>query len=236
MATALSAIITNARYTLDEGTAAYWTDAELLVHALDGVRDLWRAILDLNQGHFTVIDDSNVSLAASTATLTGVPTDVFRIESLEVRDLTTANSVQDMIFMPRRLNDAEFQSARARGDEDPSGQTIYYALLNAGAPVGAPTVEVAPTITSAVNLRLVYTKTLGTLTAGDNNPIPGDSDHAIQSWIVAHALAKEREDRKPHPEWLAMYASDKKNLLTALTPRQVQEPEVADAMFEAWGW
>jgi hypothetical protein len=236
VATLLSSIITNARYTLDESTAVFWSDAELLVYAIDGVRDLWRAILDLNQGHFVVIDDSNVSLAANSSSLDGVPTDVFRVETLELRDLTTAGVVQGTTFEPRRLNDADFQSARSLGAVDAGGQQIFYSLLNAGAPIGAPTIEIAPQVTSAIDLRLVYTKSLGTLTSGDNNPIPGDSDHAIQAWVVAHALAKERDDRKPHPEWLAVYASDKKNLLTALTPRQVQEPEVAEALFEAWSW
>ena len=234
MATLLSDILTQARYTLDESTATFWSDAELLSYAVNGVKDLWKAILDLNQGHFVVVDDSNVSLVANTSTLTGVPTSVFRVESLEVRDLTSANTVQNTTFRSKPINHADFQSARSLGAVDPSGREIYFWLLNAGAPVGAPTIEVAPQISAALNLRLVYTQTIGALTSADNNPIPGDSDHALIAWVVAHALAKEREDRRPHPEWIAMYASDKKNLLTALTPRQTQDEEVAEAFFEPW--
>lgn len=234
MSTLISAIITNARKHLNEPVADFWSDAELLVHATSGIKDLWRAILDLNENHFVVVDDTHVSLAANSSVLAGVPTDVFRIESLEARDVSVASSVQNLTFSPRRLNDAAFTGARALSAVDPSGQEIYYSLLNAGAPVGAPTVEVAPQVTSAVNLRLVYTQTLGALVAADINPIPGESDHAIEAWVVAHALAKERADRKPHPEWVSVYASDKISLLTSLTPRQVQEPEVAEAFFEAW--
>lgn len=236
MASLLSALITQARYTLDESTATFWSDAELLAYATDGIKDLWRGVLDLNQGHFVVVDDTNVSLASGATSLTGVPSDVFRIESLEVRDLTSTNAIQDLSFEPRRINDADFQSARSLSAVDASGRVVYYVILNAGAPVGAPTILTAPPLNAAVDLRLVYTQSIGALTTASNNPIPGDSDHAVVSWIVAHALAKEREDRRPHPDWIAMYASDKKNLLTALTPRQVQEPEVADALFEPYAW
>lgn len=236
MATLFSAIIANSRNTLNETTAAFWTDAELLMYAIDGARDLWKAILDLDKGHFVIIDDSNVSLAANSSTLTGVPADVFRVESLEVRDLSAANSVQNCTFEFRRLNDADFQSARSLDAQDPSGQTIFFALLNAGAPVGAPTIEIAPQITATVPLRLVYTQTLGTLTSASNNPIPGESDHALQCWIVAHALARERPDAMPHPGWLQMYATDKASILRALTPRQTQDVETADAIFESWSW
>lgn len=236
MSTLISALITNARTTLNETSATFWTDAELLVHAIDGIKDLWKAILDLDKGHFVVIDDTHVSLAANSSSLTGVPTDVFRIESLEVQDLSTANSVQNCTFEYRRLNDADFQSARSLDAQDPSGQTIFFSLLNAGAPVGAPTVEVAPQITATVPLRLIYTQTVGPLTSASTNPIPGESDHALQCWIIAHALAKEREDAMPHPGWLQMYATDKATILKSLTPRQTQDVETADALFESWSW
>jgi hypothetical protein len=55
---------------------------------------------------------------------------------------------------------------------------------------------------------------------------------------VAWARAKEREDRSPDPAWFATYSTDKQSLLTALTPRQEQEEEVVeglfDGMFEDW--
>lgn len=234
MATALSAVIANARLTLDETSASFWTDAELLVHVIDGCRDLWKAVIDLHQGHFLTVDETNVSMAANSSTLSGVPTDVFRVELIEVRDQTTSSTVQNMTFEPRKANHPDFTAARGLGAIAPSGVTIFFDIENAGSPVGTPTIRVAPQITSAVDLRLIYTPTLGTLTSGSNNPIPGESDHALQAWIIAHALAKEREDRKPHPDWLAVYATDKQKILTALTPRQDQEPEVAEAFFEAY--
>lgn len=235
MATAISTLITNVRTSpLIEPTASFWTDAELLNHAINGIKDLWKAILDLNKGHFVTIDETNVSMAASSNTLTGVPTDVFRVELIEVRDQTSDNTVQDMTFEPRAINHPDFTGARSLGTVDPAGQTIFFSVFGAGVPVGAPSIEVAPKINAAVNLRLIYTAGIGTLTAGSNNPIPGESDHAVEAWVIAHARAKEREDRSPDPEWMAVYATDKQKILSALTPRQTQEPEVAEAMFEAY--
>lgn len=234
MSTPLSTSITNARSTLNETSAIFWTDAELLVHAVDACKTLWRKIIDLHQGHFQTLDDTNVSLAANSSTLTGVPADVFRVESIEVRDLTAASTVQNMTFWPKKKKEADWQAARGLGAVDPSGRDIYYELRNAGSPVTTPSIDVAPQINTAVNLRLIYTATLATLTSGSANPIPGESDHAIYCYIVAHARAKEREDRKPDPEWLAMYKADEESLLTALTPRQSQEPDYAEALFESY--
>lgn len=234
MATTLSTIITDARIVLNETTAGFWTDAELLTHAIDACKDLWKHVIDLNEGHFQTVDDTNVSLAASTATITGVPADCFRVESIEVRDLTSANLVQGMTFTPKRKNHPDWAGARSLGAVDPGGLEVFYDLRNAGSPVAAPAIDVAPTITSAVNLRLIYTPTLAAMTSASNNPIPGEADHAVKCFIVAHARSKEREDRKPDPEWMAFYVSDRQKLLTALTPRQIQEPEVAEALFEPY--
>lgn len=234
MATLISALVTRARTTLLESTASFWTDAELLDHALDGINDLWGAILDLHQEHFFTNDESNVSLAASATSLTGVPADCFRVLNIEMRDLTTANAVQGLTFEPKDFSHADFQAARSLAAQDPNGSVVYYCLVNAGSPVAAPSILVAPKLTSAVNLRLVYNPTHGADEASDNNPIPGYSDKAVVAWIIAYARAKEREDRSPDPEWLTIYSTEKRNLLTRLTPRQTQEPDVAEGLFEIY--
>lgn len=234
MATTLATILTNARTTLNEPTASFWSDAELLVHAIDGIKDLWRGIIDLDEGHFQTRDESNVSQEADALTLTGVPTDVFRVELIEPRDLTTTSSAQNLTYEPKKTNHPDFTAARGLGSVQPAGQIVYFALKGAGSPVDTPTIEVAPKLTAAVNLRLIYIPTLGTLTSGSNNPIPGESDKAITAWVIAFARAKERPKRDPDPEWLAIYASEKAHVMTALKPRQTQEPVIAEAMFESY--
>ena len=221
--------------TAASGTA-FWTEAELIDHAIEGCRDLWGADVDLHQEHHVTNDATNVSLAADTATLTGVPADVFRVLLIEPRDLSSTASGRNIIFLPRDYNSPEMIEARGLEDQDPTsgGFIVYYAIHGVGSPISAPTIEIAPQLTSALNLRFVYIPTLGTLTATSNNPIPGESDNAVFAWIIAYARAKEREDRSPDPNWLAVYATEKQNIMTRLTPRQEQEPEYVTGLFEEY--
>ena len=99
-----------------------------------------------------------------------------------------------------------------------------------------PTIYVAPKLSAAVNLSMTYVPSLAVLTAISTNPVPGESDNAVIAWTVAYARAKERDDRAPDAGWLAIYGSEKQNILVSLSPRQTQEPVVATAMFEElWG-
>ena len=89
-------------------------------------------------------------------------------------------------------------------------------------------------MSAALTLNLWYVPTLGVsqyqlLTA--TNPIPGESDQALVTWIIAYMRAKERDDRSPDPSWLAVYATEKNNLLASLTPRQEAEAEHVDSIF-----
>lgn len=213
-------------------TQAFWQDAELLDIAIKGVTDLWASIMDLHQEHYLTIDETNVSLAADTAYLTGVPSDTFRVHLIEPRDTTNANSSRGIQFVPRDYNHPDFINARAESAFQPSGDTeIFYCLIGAGSPVAAPTVQIAPKISSALNLRFVYVPTLAVsgYTVASNNPIPGEADQAIIAWIVAFARAKERQDRSPDAGWLAIYSTEKQTLLSRLSPRQTQEPQYIDA-------
>lgn len=236
MATTLSTLETAVRFRLNEPTANYWSSAELVAIMNLGIHDLWRSVNDLHTNHFCTIDATNVSLSASASTLTGVPSDCVRVHMLEVRDLSSSGSHRYLTFEPKAYNHADFQAARAADAIAPTcGGVIYYTLIGAGGPVSAPTVRVAPQVSSAVSLALTYVPTLGTLTTSDNNPIPGEADNAVICWTVAYARAKERDDRAPDPGWLQMYATEKQNILVSLTPRQDQEPQVAESCFAPWG-
>lgn len=220
-------------------TNPFWTEQELLDILILGAKDLWRAIIDLHQGHFTTVaPDNTLSYPAGasgvTTSFTGVPNDCFRILMIEPQNLTDSGTSQRWTyFKPKQFQSAQFQAARATTIQD-AGQSmvVYYDLMNAGSPVSAPTIVGAPPVSSAIACRLVYVHTLPTFTESDNNPIPGESDNALISWGVAWARAKERDDRSPDPAWIATYATDKQSLLTALTPRQEQEEEVVEGLFD----
>ena len=178
---------------------------------------------------------TQATLTASTATITGVPTDVFRVLLIEPRDVTSGVSGREIHFVAKDYNSREMIAARSISAVDANvmgGGVIYYAITQAGAPVGAPTIYVAPQVTSALTLRLVYVPIQAAVASSGNNPIPGESDNALVAWTVAYARAKEREDRSPDPNWLTVYGTEKQNILVRLAPRDESEPAYADGMFE----
>lgn len=231
MATLISALITRAREPLLEDTASFWSDAELLVHALAGISDMWRRVIDLHQEHYLTVDETNVSLAANATTLTGIPSTAFRIISIDVRD-PSSSTTAGCEFVPRDWNHPDSVNARRSVAVDPGSAIIPYTVTGQGPPVGTLTVRVAQKVTSAVNLTVAYIPTHGATTTGSDNPIPGESDKAIEAYIVAHARAKEREDRMPDPAYLAIFESEVQKILKALTPRQEQELDQVEGMFE----
>lgn len=235
MATALSSLETQVRRHLNEATASFWSSAELIDLLNKGIKDLWRAILDLHQEHFFTRDATNVSLAAASATtLTGVPSDLFRVILIEPRDLSDTSSNVGLQFTPKDYNHPDFIAARSMSAVSPSQREVFYAVSGAGSPVAAPTIYTAPKLDAAVNLTLVYIPSVADKVAANDNPIPGESDLALIAWTVAYARAKEREDRMPDAEWLSIYSTEKASILTALTPRSDQEPDVVEGLFEEY--
>lgn len=220
-------------------TNAFWTDSELLDYLTRGVTDLWAAILDLHQEHFFTIDESSLSISADTATISGVPSDLFRVGRIEPKTMTSAGSYRNLRFEPRDYNHPDFVLARGLENQDPSNGdvTIFYTITGAGTPTGAPTIRIAPKLTSAIaagQLRIAYVPNLAVsgYSTTTTSPIPGESDNALIAWTVAFARAKERDDRSPDPAWLSIYSTEKQTLLTRLTPRQTQEPDYVEGMFE----
>lgn len=233
MATTISQIETLARTRLDEATPRFWSSDEMTAIIIAGIKDLWREIVNLKQEHFLTIDE-DVTLAANDDELTDVPTDVHKVYLIEALDGSETSSNRGLAFKPLDYNDPKFINARNLSDIDPQDDIIYYAIIAAGSPVGAPTIKVAPQVTSEVELRFVYVPTISsTLATGSDVPIPGDVDNALVAWTVAYARAKEREDRAPDPSWLASYKAEKDRILNSLGTRQYQEPLFVDALFES---
>lgn len=221
--------------TVSTAGGQFWSSDELIDIINQGIKDLWGMVVDLNQEHYMTVDITNVSLAANATQLTGVPSDCFRVLSIEPLTTTTTPGM-GIVFRPKDDNSFEMQAARSRTAlETQAGLVIYYTLTQPGPPIDAPTVLTAPKITSELDLRFAYVPTLAAKTASDNNPIPGESDNALIAWCVAYARAKEREDRSPDPNWLAIYGTEKTNLNVRLTPRQTHEPEVVDDFMGEWG-
>lgn len=236
MATTLSAIETVVRRDLKEASASFWSQAEILQHFNDGIQNLWGSIIDLLEEHYLTIDITNVSMAASTSTLTGIPSDCFRIHLIEPRDTTQTGTAPSTIFDgSKEYNSSEFSAARAMSAQDPrSGLRIYFKMTGPGYPVGTPSVQVAPLISSALTLRVAYVPGIAVKVIGDDNPIPGQSDKALHAYAMAFSLAKEQEDKMPHPGWLQIFKTEKDSILNRLTPRQEQDERVVEDLFGGW--
>lgn len=244
-ATKYDALILAARFHLNAArgsnstykTDKFWSDDELLSIALRGTTDLWAGVIDLNEEHFLTVDEDHVSITSGESELDGVPADTFRVYLIEPLDTTETGTSRFVTFVPRDYNHPEFIAARAWSGLAPTdGINIFFAMSGQGAPNNAPIVRIAPTLSMDLDLRFVYIPTLGVSTydLNSSNPIPGESDHAIIAWIVAYARSKERDDRSPDPAWLAVYATEKQSLLTRMIPRQVQEPQVVDGVFDGY--
>lgn len=215
-------------------TSPFWSSEELIGIITSGIKDLWRDVVDLKQEHYLTFDVTNVSLAASSSVLTGVPTDVHKVYMIEPLDLTESGANANLSFVPRDWNSIECQGARSRSPIDPNNDTIFYAVTGQGAPVGAPVIKVAPQVNSAVPIAFTYVPTLGTLTGASTVPIPGEADNALVAWGVAFARAKETDDHTPDSAWLSIYATEKAHLLQSLGLRDYQENTVVEAMWEPY--
>ena len=240
MATVMSSLIADIRSHLIAPSAGsgivnadlFWTDTELLAMLNRGIKDLWRSINDNYQNYFLTVDVTNVAIAANASNLTGIPADVSIIRGLGPRDRSVYPYLK---FEYRNHDHRDFIAAETQGALDASqARLVYFYISQPGAPVAAPVVVIAPQLSAAVLLRLLYVPALTALTTTGTNPIPGESDQALINWGVAWARAKEREDRSPDPAWIQMYATEKQSILTSLSPRQTQDEEVVEALFEEW--
>lgn len=230
MATTFTTLIGRVRTNLLEATARFWTDAEILAELNDGMWDLQKAINAQYEDYYFTTDVTNVSIAANGTTVTGMPSDVMIIRGLEPR---VPSSYPFLEFVFKKFTDPAFQQARGLAAQDPTQLTqMLVAITGAAGPVGAGTIHVAPAPTTAITLRLTYIPTIASKVAGDNNPIPGQSDKALICYATAYCLSKIREEKTPDPDWLALYATEKANLLTALAPRQEQDDQVAIGLFD----
>lgn len=234
MATPVSSLLTQVRgFLIDLGSRKFWSDDELIAIATNGAKDLWGAILDTYGDHYLSINTTTVTLESGKDQLSGVPDDVFRVHLIEPLDTTTSGQTPNLRFVPKKYNSQDFIVARTLSPLQPnSAGVIFYDVSGVGAPNGAPTILTGPRVDSQVQIRFVYNPTLPALTTDSANPIAGESDMALIAYTVAFARAKERSDRAPDAGWLAVYATEKQSILSRITPRQDQEPEVVEGLFD----
>jgi hypothetical protein len=233
-------IIDNARVHLNDPNKTFWSDAELLVHLNAGAKDCWRHVQNLLQDYFfQIIEDGTVTqdVNATTLTIATSPTPkIYKIQGIE--PVTQAN-YPALNYFPRKYMHPDMVRARTADAVDPgSCGPAYYAIAGRGNDA-LPTIYVAPKFTAQVPIRLVFTPGIGTLLIGDANPIPGESDQALENFIVAYAKPKETDEDgagqnpgTPDAGWLAMYKAERDSMCVSLDPRQEDQPDVAEGVHE----
>ncbi len=204
-----------------------------------GALDLWGAILDLHQDHYFKINDTDVVLHAGDTQLSGIPADCFRVTLIEPRDTTVTGSGHQVLFVPRKFNHPDFIIARTLSASNPTAlpaRQIYYQIVGVGSPIEPPRILTAPKLDSDLNIRLVYNPSIWPDNESVNvNPVPGECDNALKAWTIAYARAKETDGRTPDAGWLSVYATEKQMVLVRLTPREEQEPDIVEDMFQGYG-
>lgn len=232
MPTRMSTIIARAREKLQEETARFWTDAELLHDGNAGIKDLWRSINMTKQDYWLKVDENSMTLVADTMTVQGVPSDFTTLKGIEPSDPDC-----NLKFEYRDFNHDDFILARASDSLDTDDtDTIFVAVVNRGSPISAPTIYIAPTVSDTLALRVSYIPSQPDVALVDDNPIPGESDKAIECWIIAYAMAKISESKAPNAEWLALYATEKSNIVEFLIPRHKMQPLSVEPFFKReWG-
>lgn len=234
MASSLSDIETLVRQRLIEPTPRFWSSEELIGIITAGIKDLWRSIVDLKQEHYLITNFNDVSYPAGATELYGVPQDVHKVYMIEPKDATENSTNVGLRFQPLEYNHPFFQQARTMDAVVPASTNIYYSLAGHGAPDTLTRVLVAPKITANMNIAFSYIASLPPLEGKSQVPIPGEADNALVAWTVAYARAKEKDDRAPDQTWLAIYGTEKTNLLQSLGIRQYQEPKIGDALYEEY--
>jgi hypothetical protein len=240
VATTIKSIIVQVRAQLVETVARYWSDPELISIMRLGAQDMWGAILDLHQDYYFKINDTDVVLKANSAFISGIPADCFRVTLIEPRDTSVTGTGHQVLFVPRKYNHPDFIVARTLTPQDPTSlpsRQIYYQLVGLGPPSEPMRIVTAPQINSNLPIRLTYNQTIwpDSDNAPELNPLPGECDNALKAWTIAYARAKETDGRTPDPGWLSVYATEKQMVLVRLTPREEQEPEVVEDMFQGYG-
>lgn len=233
MPTTIAQIEALARKRLVEDTPVFWSSEELTDIIILGIKDLWRDIVDVKAEHFLTINETDVYVGVNNPVLQGVPADVHKVYLIEPIPESNDFSRSQIKFTPKEYNHPSFQGARTKeSTSEPFGE-ILYAVMGAGAPVGAPEIRIAPKLNARVNLSFAYVPTLEAMVNGSYVPIPGEADNALIAWTVAYARAKERSDRSPDPSWIGVYVAEKKTLIHTLDQRQFQEPLITDGTFDA---
>lgn len=193
----LSDMRTAIRDNLDESTASFWTNAQLLRFINRAKDRVWTEVRKLKDDYFLVqrasTDGSVTILGATYATSSfaivagtrnyTLPPDFSEMKLIEV---TTAN-YETVRFLYRDLAHPEMRAAREITDQQ-TPDVFYFDII------GERTLAIAPLSNTALDLRLSYIPIIGDLSLdADELEMPYPLWMAVEAFATSSALKMDRD-------------------------------------------
>lgn len=234
----LSTLRTNVRSHLDETTAAFWTNAQLLVYINQAIDRVWNEVRKSRGDYFfkslastaasqTLLSEtyapSSLQIAVGAIEIT-LPPDFAELKLIRV---TTAD-YEHVRFTQSELSDPTFRAVLE--DPDNVGPSSFrYAI------VGERTMLYGPRSDTLLNATYYYIFRPSPLSAdGDTQEMPYPLDRAVEAFATSTALLQDRAAEAA--AWELRGQRLMSDFLTA-NKRQTQDPVlVVPAMTEWEGW
>ena len=234
----LSTLRTAVRANLDEATAAFWTNAQLLIYLNRSKNRVWREVRKLKEDFFliqrtstdgalTILGESytasSFAIVAGTRTYT-LPPDFVEMKLIEV----TTSGYEFVRFQHLDLAKPEHRALRRLTDQYAPSVFIFDLI-------GSVTMTIAPLSNTALDLRLSYIRRIADL-ADDTDvlDVPYELADAVEAYATAAALKQDRA-----PEAATWEATGREIVASAIgsSARQITDPVFVDAFLGEWeGW
>ena len=225
------------RDQLDELSASFWSDAQILRYINRGKDRVWNRLKAVNEYYCTVTRTSNdgvltiqgesytanaFRLLAGTSDYV-LPPDFDQMSAIEC----ITSGYTDLSITRMDINNPEFRALRSLTDDQQPMDEIFYDII--GEPA---TIRIAPKVNVTLNLQITYVQTLADLSAEtDRLALPNPLYQAVVDYAVSFAL---RQDRSP--DALTYEQSGDKLIAERFGSelRQTQDVQVARAFLEGF--
>lgn len=229
----LSQLRSAVRLNLDEASASFWSNADLLIYlnrAKDRVANEVRKLKDdfftvtrtSGDGTLTILSESyaasSFAIVAGTTTYT-MPPDLLEMKLIEV----TTSGYETVRFFHRDLTHPDMRAAMQITD-NVSPSVIYFDLI------AERTMRIAPKSDTALTLQITYVQSFGDLSAdGDELTMPYPLYLAVEEYATASAMM---QDSNPNA---AAHEARARQILEdffGAHSRQTQDPEYASGYLD----
>lgn len=240
----LQDLLDQLRADLDEPTEAVWRDADLTVWLNAGIyrtqsvlkanRDDWQTKrLTSLDGTVTInganYDTANLQVVANTTIYT-LPPDMLEIRVLQ--PLNQSDRDAGLSFLPRDFGDPDFQSALRLSSAVTQARYMYEIM-------GLNQLVIMPTPSQTIETELYYISFAGNLALEDSiTSVPPFAYSTVKAYAYYRALRSIQHTDTARA--YQMFQDEKEELKSYAKPRQSQDPQFAEGVFDeydqSWLW